>query len=461
LAVSNTSVWERHLNDQQDASVSELMEFLRIPSVSTDPEHDADVAKAAEWVVDRLKRAGVPEVDYLPTKGHPIICGRWHISPDAPTVLIYGHYDVQPPEPLDLWETSPFEPAIRGDKLFARGAADMKGNLLATIHAVEALAKESGQPPLNVTYIFEGEEEVGSPHLQSVVAAERGRLACDYALSADGGMKAQDKPSLTIALKGIASCQIDLRTGSTDLHSGGFGAFVPNAVQAMSQLAATFHNPDGSVAVLGFYDEVRPLTAEERQELADSGISDLDLLRMSGANGLWGEPGFTALERQGARPTLDFNGMWGGFQGEGSKTVTPCEAHLKITVRLVADQDPAHILDLVEQHVGRHCPQGTIVSIERHAGSAAPFLLERSDPALQKAFKVLASVYGKDPIYVRAGGTVPIMAVFQKELGRETVSLGWGMPDSRAHAPNEWYGLNDFAIARRALAAYLVELSGD
>jgi acetylornithine deacetylase/succinyl-diaminopimelate desuccinylase-like protein len=266
---------------------------------------------------------------------------------------------------------------------------------------------------------------------------------------------------LTIALKGIASCQIDLRTGSTDLHSGRFGAFVPNAVQAMSQLAATFHNPDGSVAVLGFYDQVRPLTAEERQELADSGVSDLDLLRMSGANGLWGEPGYTALERQGARPTIDFNGIWGGFQGEGSKTVTPCEAHLKITIRLVADQDPEHILDLIEQHVGRHCPQGTIVSIERHAGSAAPFLLERSDPALQKAFKVLASVYGKDPIYVRAGGTVPIMAVFQKELGRETVSLGWGMPDSRAHAPNEWYGLNDFAIARRALAAYLVELAGN
>jgi acetylornithine deacetylase/succinyl-diaminopimelate desuccinylase-like protein len=459
LAEVKSSRWEQHLQDQQDASVTELIEFLRIPSVSTDPVHNADVAKAAEWVVARLKRAGVPEVQYLATNGHPIICGRWHISPDAPTVLIYGHYDVQPPEPLDLWETSPFEPAIRGDKLYARGAADMKGNLLATIHAVEALAKETGQPPLNVTYIFEGEEEVGSPNLQHVVAAERELLKCDFALSADGGMKAQDKPSLTIAYKGIASCQINLRTGSTDLHSGGFGAFVPNAVQAMSQLAATFHNPDGSVAVLGFYDEVRPLTDDEREELAASGVTDLDLLRMSGANGLWGEPGYTALERQGARPTLDFNGMWGGFEGKGSKTVTPCEAHLKITTRLVADQDPEHILDLVEQHVGRHVPQGSIVTITRHPGSAAPFLLERTEPALQKAFKVLASVYGKDPIFVRAGGTVPITAVFQKELGRETVSLGFAMPDSRAHAPNEWYSLNDFAIARRSLAAYFAELA--
>jgi acetylornithine deacetylase/succinyl-diaminopimelate desuccinylase-like protein len=453
-------MWEQRLEETRDASVAELMEFLRIPSVSTDPAHNADVAKAAEWVVARLRKAGVPEVEYLPTKGHPIICGRWHISPEAPTVLIYGHYDVQPPEPLELWESEPFEPTVRGDKLFARGAADMKGNLLATIHAVETLAQEKGQPPLNVTYLLEGEEEVGSPHLQGVVAAERAKLACDYALSADGGMKAQDKPSLTIALKGITSCQIDLKTGSTDLHSGGFGAFVPNAVQAMSQLAATFHNPDGSVAVIGFYDDVRPLTQEERDELANSGVSDLDLLRMSGANGLWGEPGYTALERQGARPTVDFNGMWGGFQGEGSKTVTPCEAHLKITIRLVADQDPERILDLIEQHVGRHCPHGTIVTLTRHAGSAAPFLLDRSDPALQRAYKVLASVYGKDPIYVRSGGTVPITAVFQKELGRETVTLGWGMPDSRAHAPNEWYGLNDFAIARRALAAYLVELAG-
>jgi acetylornithine deacetylase/succinyl-diaminopimelate desuccinylase-like protein len=459
VAETATSVSEKHLQETQEDAVSELFDLLRIPSVSTDEASKADVAKAAEWVVNRLKQAGVPDVTYLPTKGHPIICGRWHAAPGAPTVLIYGHYDVQPPEPLDLWETAPFEPTVRGDKLFARGASDMKGNLLATIHAAEALAKENGHPSVNITYLFEGEEEVGSPHLQAVVAAERDRLACDYALSADGGMKAQDKPSLTIALKGIASCQINLRTGSTDLHSGGFGAFVPNAVQALTQLASTFHTKDGKVAVEGFHDQVRPLTQEERDELAASGVSDGDLLGMSGANALWGEPGFTALERQGARPTVDFNGIWGGFQGDGSKTVTPCEAHLKITIRLVADQDPEHILDLIERHIERNCPLGAIAAVHRHPGSAAPFLLERSDPALQKAYKVLASIYGKDPIYVRSGGTVPIMAVFQKELGRETVSLGWGMPDSRAHAPNEWYGLNDFAIARRALAAYLNALA--
>jgi acetylornithine deacetylase/succinyl-diaminopimelate desuccinylase-like protein len=272
-------------------------------------------------------------------------------------------------------------------------------------------------------------------------------------------MKAQDKPSLTIALKGIASCQVNLRTGSTDLHSGGFGAFVPNAVQALTQLAATFHAPDGKVAVEGFYDQVRPLTQKERDELAASGVSDDDLLGQSGANALWGEPGYTALERQGARPTIDFNGIWGGFQGDGSKTVTPCEAHLKITSRLVADQDPEHILELIEHHGQKHCPPGAVADVHRHPGSAAPFLLERSDPALQKAYKVLAGIYGKDPIYVRAGGTVPIMAVFQKELSRETVSLGWGMPDSRAHAPNEWYGISNFNIARRALAAYLKALA--
>lgn len=459
MAEEPLSVAEKYLEDQREAAVDELFEFLRIPSVSTDQASAADVARAAEWVVNRLRRAGVPDVDYLPSKGHPIICGHWRAAPNAPTVLIYGHYDVQPPEPLELWETPPFEPTVRGNKIFARGAADMKGNLLATIHAVEALAKENGQPPLNVTFLFEGEEEVGSPNLQPVVAAEHDRLACDYALSADGGMKAQDKPSLTIALKGIASCQIDLKTGTTDLHSGGFGAFVPNAVQALSQLAATFHTPDGKVAVEGFYDQVRPLSAEERDELTASGLSDDDLLRVSGANGLWGEPGFTALERQGARPTIDFNGIFGGFMGDGSKTVTPCEAHLKITIRLVAEQDPDHILDLIERHVERYGPPGAVARVHRHPGSAAPFLLDRSDPALQKARNVLAAIYGKEPIFVRSGGTVPIMAVFQQELGRETVSLGWNMPDSRTHAPNEWYGLNEYHIARRTLAAYLKELA--
>jgi acetylornithine deacetylase/succinyl-diaminopimelate desuccinylase-like protein len=446
--------WESSLSARTPEYLDELLDFLRIPSVSTDPAHTADVASAAQWVVQRLQRAGATDAGYLPSAGHPVVHGVWQAGDDRPTVLIYGHYDVQPPEPLDLWQTAPFEPTIRGEKLYARGASDMKGNLLATIQAAETLAANGGLP-VNLIFLFEGEEEVGSPHLPAVVAAHRDQLAADVVVSADGGMKGQQTPSLTVALKGVAACQVDIRTGSTDLHSGGFGAFSPNAVQAMAQLAATFHTPDGRVAVEGFYDRVRELTDEDRQEFLRAGITDDDLRSLADVDALWGEPSFSAAERQGARPTLDLNGIWGGFQGEGVKTVTPCESHLKITCRLVADQDPAEIIQLIERHVARHAPVGATATVTRHSASAKPFLLSRDNPALQAAKRVLRDLYGKDPIIVRSGGSVPITEVFQRELGRDTVSLGWGMPDSRAHAPNEWYGVEDFAIARRAYCAFL------
>jgi acetylornithine deacetylase/succinyl-diaminopimelate desuccinylase-like protein len=417
----------------------------------------SDVARAADWVVERLNRAGVSDIGYLPTEGHPIVSGHWHAGHHRPTVLIYGHYDVQPAEPLELWQTPPFEPAIRDGKLYARGAADMKGNLLATIQAAETLAADGGLP-VNLIFLFEGEEEIGSPHLPAVVAAHKEQLAADVVVSADGGMKGQQTPSLTVALKGVAACQVDLRTGTTDLHSGGFGAFVPNAVQVMTQLAATFHGADGRVAVDGFYDDVLALTDADRQEIAAAGTSDEELRQLAGVNALWGEPGYSAVERQGARPTLDLNGIWGGFQGDGVKTVTPCEAHLKITCRLVANQDPAEIIRQIERHVARHCLPGATATVTRHSASAKPFLLPRDDPALHKAKAVLRDLYGVDPLIVRSGGSVPITEVFQRELGRDTVSLGWGMPDSRAHAPNEWYGLEDFTIARRAYCAFLAAL---
>ncbi|MGH2557950.1 MAG: dipeptidase [Thermomicrobiales bacterium] len=449
--------WEGLLVERNERYLDELLDLLRIPSVSTDPARTPDVARAAEWVVERLQRAGVTDIGYLPTGGHPIVRGVWRAGDDRPTVLIYGHYDVQPAEPLDLWQTPPFEPTIRDGKLYARGAADMKGNLLATIQAAETLAANGGLP-VNLIFLFEGEEEIGSPRLPAVVAAHRDDLAADVVVSADGGMKGQQTPSLTVALKGVAACQIDLRTGTSDLHSGGFGAFSPNAVQVMSQLAATFHTLDGRVAVEGFYHQVRELTAEDRQEFAAAGISDDELRALAGVDALWGEVGFSAAERQGARPTLDLNGIWGGFQGEGVKTVIPCEAHLKITCRLVADQDPAAIVPLIERHVARHCPPGATATVTKHSASAKPFLLSRDDPALQKAKTVLRDLYGKEPIIVRGGGSVPITEVFQRELGRDTVSLGWGMPDSRAHAPNEWYGVEDFAIARRAYCAFFEAL---
>ncbi|MDP9359056.1 MAG: dipeptidase, partial [Chloroflexota bacterium] len=349
---------ESYLAEHEERLVDDLCEFLRIPSISALPAHDADVARAADWVAERLRQAGVPEVTLLPTGRNPVVYGHWHVADDQPTALIYGHYDVQPPDPLDLWESPPFAPEIRDGRIYARGASDDKGNVFAPLAALEALVRTGGAPPINLKFFVEGEEEIGSPSMPAFLRQERERLACDFVISADGGMYGPDDPSLTVASKGIAACQVDLRTNRTDLHSGSYGAVAPNAVQAMIQLAATFHTPEGRVAVEGFYDRVRDLTPAEREEIAAVPFDREAFLAELGAPALWGEPGYSELERRWARPTLDLNGVWGGFAGEGTKTVTPCEAHVKITCRLVPDQDPAEIVSLIERHVERHCPAG-------------------------------------------------------------------------------------------------------
>ncbi|MDQ4045088.1 MAG: M20/M25/M40 family metallo-hydrolase, partial [Chloroflexota bacterium] len=313
--------WKQDLENRKDALEQELMELLSMPSVSTDPQRVPDIRATAEWVAERLRAAGVPEVRIVETKGHPSVLGRWHVSDDQPTVLIYGHYDVQPAEPLELWVTPPFEPTVRDGKVYGRGSADMKGNLLTSLHGVEALARAYGQPPINVIFLYEGEEEIGSPHLPKLVEQEKDFLACDAVLSADGGQFGPDQPELTVAMKGLGGCQINLTTANSDLHSGQFGATVPNAVQAMVQLAATFHDADGRVQIDGFYDKVHDLTEEERAEIAEVPFDEEEFKQELGLDELWGEEGWTPRERQWARPTADFNGIWGGFQGEGTKTV--------------------------------------------------------------------------------------------------------------------------------------------
>jgi acetylornithine deacetylase/succinyl-diaminopimelate desuccinylase-like protein len=373
-------------------------------------------------------------------------------------VLVYGHFDVQPVDPLNLWESAPFDPQIRDGSIYARGVADMKTNLLTLIQAVEALAKTDGQPPVNLTFLFEGEEEIGSPNLPKVVAAERERLACDVALSADGGMAGSDQPALLVGLKGICAVQVDLRTGSTDLHSGSYGAAVPNAVQTLVQLAKTFHTEDGRVAVEGFYDAVRELTPEERAEIAAIPYDEAEFKDEAGVSTLWGEPGYSVLERRWARPTLDFNGIWGGFEGEGTKTVTPCEAHLKITCRLVVDQEPKDIVALLQRHVEKHCPPGVTAKVAVQETGARPYAIRRDNKAFEVAGKVMAEIYGTEPWIVRSGGSVPITEVFQRELGVDTVTIGFGLPGSRVHAPNEWFHVGDFDRAREVYAAYFAAL---
>ncbi|HUY99711.1 MAG TPA: dipeptidase [Thermomicrobiaceae bacterium] len=450
---------DQYLRDHEGEHLDQLKELLRIPSVSALPQHRDDVLRAAEWVAGHLRAIGVPDVALLPTAGNPVVFGAWIVDPSKPTAMVYGHYDVQPPDPLDLWLTPPFEPTERDGKLYARGASDDKGNLFVALKGLEAVVATQGRPPVNLKFFFEGEEEVGSPSLPVFVHAERERLACDFIISADGSMFAPDRPSLTLASKGLAACQINVRTASGDMHSGQFGAAVPNAVQAIIQLAASFHTPDGRVAVEGFYDTVRDLTPEDRAELAAVPLDEEEYRQRVGARALWGEPGYRAIERTSARPTLDLNGVWGGFQGAGIKTVTPAEAHVKVTCRLVPEQEPGQILELIERHVARHCPPTAACTVDRFAGSARPFKISREHPALQKANVVLGDLYDRDPLMVRLGGTLPVADIFQRELGADIIFFAWGMPDSQVHAPNESFRLDSFRQAPRAWCAYLDALA--
>ncbi len=451
------NTWREMLEANQDQHLTELVELLTIPSVSTDPHHKAEVRTTAERVAERLRTAGVPEVVIAESAGHPTVIGLWLVDPSQPTILVYGHYDVQPAEPLDLWTSPAFAPTIRDGKLFARGAADMKGNLLTAIQGIEAVAKANGgRPPINVKFIFEGEEEIGSPNLRDIVLQHKDLLQADAVVSADGGQHGPDTPSVSVALKGLGGCQINLTTANSDLHSGMYGAMVPNAVQALVQLTATFHDADGRIMVKGFYDTVKDLTAAERAELAAIPVDEEALKAELGLDALWGEAGWTARERQWGRPTLDFNGIWGGFQGDGVKTVTPREAHAKITCRLVPDQDPVEIVDLIRAHVEAHRPPGAQVEVVSLPGSAKPFVLDQTNSVHLAVTNVLKEMFGKEPLVVRSGGTVPATGIFKDELGIDTATLGWSQPGSGAHAPNEWYRIEDYYRGRVGYAA-LVE----
>ncbi len=361
---------EAYLREHDARQLEQLKEFIRIPSISSLPEHAADVRRAAEWVADRLRALGAQGVELLPTAGNPVVYGAWPAPAGAPTALLYGHYDVQPPDPLDLWETPPFEPTVRDGRLYGRGAADDKGNMFAPLAAIEALLATGEGLPIGIKCLFEGEEEIGSPSLPAFVRENAARLRADFALCADGGMWGPDQPSLTVASKGIAACQLDLRTANTDLHSGQHGMAAPNAVEALARLVTTMHDDAGTITIDGFYEPIRDLTAEERAQIAAIPFDEDEYRRGLDLPALWGEPSYTALERRWARPSLDLNGIWGGFTGEGLKTVTPSEAHAKITCRLVPDQEPGTVLDLIEAHVRKHCPPGATVAMRRFAGAA-------------------------------------------------------------------------------------------
>ena len=448
--------WKHDLKAHDQEHIDEMLELLRIPSVSTSPENKADMQATAEWVAARMERAGVPDIRIARSAGHPAVLGRWHVADDQPTILIYGHYDVQPAEPLELWTSPPFEPTIDGDIIYARGSSDMKGNLLTVIQGVEAVARANGgKPPVNVSFIFEGEEEIGSPNLVQIIRENRDMLAADAVISADGGQHGPETPSMGVALKGLAGLQINLTTANTDMHSGAYGAYMPNAVQRLVQLAATFHNEDGHVMVEGFYDRVRELTQSDRDEMAQLPIDEAEEKASMAVTGFFGESAYTPRERQWARPTLDMNGIWGGFQGDGTKTVTPAQAHLKITCRLVPDQDPKEIQQLLIAHCHKHCPPGATIDVLLAQGSARPYAVDRNHPVYKAVEATVSELYGKEPVIVRTGGTVPATGIFQDELGLETITLGWSQHGSRAHAPNEWHSIAAHLRGREGFARLL------
>ena len=450
--------WKNYLEANQDRYLKELLEFLSIPSVSSLKEHKADVANAAEWVAARLQEAGIENVQVLPTGGHPVVYGDWLHAPDKPTVLIYGHFDTQPVDPLELWTQPPFEPTVKGDRVYARGASDDKGNMLAPILTVEALLSSQSRLPVNVKCFFEGQEEIGSPQLPEFISANRQLLACDLIFSADGGQWDEDQPALMIGLRGLCNLQIDVRAAKSDTHSGTFGGTIMNPIHALVRLLDTMRTPQGAITVEGFYDAVRPLSEAERDQIAAIPFDEADYKAELGVDELFGEPGYSTYERAWTRPTLEVNGIWGGFQGEGVKTVLPSSAHAKISCRLVPDQDPAQILKLLTTHIEKHAPPGVKVAIDPNPSTADPFLIPFDHPGNQAAAEVLKELFGKAPYYARMGGSIPVCGIFLKELGAYTVNFAFGLKDENIHGPDEFFRLKNFSRAQLAYGMLLEQL---
>ena len=450
--------WETYLQDNGPRYQDQLLDFLRIPSISALPAHAPDVQQAAHWVADRLSSAGLENVQVLPTGGHPVVYADWLRAPDRPTVMIYGHFDVQPVDPLELWTTPPFDPTVRDGRVYARGASDDKGNMLIPILAVEALLRAEGALPVNVKFFLEGQEEIGSPQLPAFIAQRRDLLACDLVVSADGGQYDETHPALLVSSKGLGGVQIDVRGARTDLHSGVYGGGVANPIHALAHIVDSMRSPEGKILVEGFYDKVAPLSAEDRAAIGAVPFDEAALRGQVGVDALVAEPGYTPQEHMSARPTLEVNGIWGGFQGEGTKTVLPAAAHAKITCRLVPDQDPATIRDLLAAQVARHAPPGVTVTVQPLPGAARPYRVPTDHWGNRAAAAVLTEVYGVEPYQSRTGGSIPVCELFLDTLGVYTVGFAFGLRDEQIHAPDEFFRLGSFRRGQRAYARLLHEL---
>jgi acetylornithine deacetylase/succinyl-diaminopimelate desuccinylase-like protein len=447
--------WEDYLIEHREQHLSELLDFLRIPSISSLSDHRPHVQEAAEWVEARMQTAGIQSVRVMPTGGHPVVYGDWVHAPGKPTVLIYGHFDVQPVDPLDLWDIPPFEPTLKEGRIYARGATDDKGNMFIPLTVIESILKTDKALPLNVKFLFEGQEEIGSPQLPECMAANRALFASDLVLSADGTQRGENEPAIILGTRGLTSVYLDVQGPDHDLHSGTYGGTIANPIHALVQILNSLHDQEGRVAIEGFYDDVRALTHQERAELARVPFDEAEYLNGIGAISLFGEPGFTTHERAWARPTVEINGIYGGFQGQGVKTVLPSTAHAKISCRLVADQDPIKIADLLLAHVKKVAPPHVQVTTRKTKSGGIPYLLPANHPGVRIATSVLRDLYGQEPYQIRMGGTIPANALFLEHLEAYTIVFAFGLPDERQHSPNEFFRISSFERGQKAYGMLL------
>ena len=454
------ALWQDYLTKHRSRFITELCDFVRIPSISADPTHKDDVVAAAGWVASRLRAAGAENVSVMPTGGHPCVYGDWlHAGVSQPTILIYGHFDVQPAVPLELWTTPPFDPDIRDEKVFGRGASDDKGGMLIPILSFEAMMKTDGKLPVNIKFIFEGQEEIGSPNMPDFVAENRTLLAADMIFSSDGLQWTADEPNIVVGLKGLSSMELKVTGAKSDLHSGLHGGAVANPLLALSQILAGLKNAEGDILVEGFYKGVQELTDEDRAEIASVPYNEANYMTELGVDALHGEPGYSTRERAWARPTMDVNGIWGGYQGEGSKTVLPNEARAKITCRLVDGQEPQEVFEAIVSHAKKICPAGVKFSAERLVGSGTPFRVPRNHNASEMVRQVLEEVYGMAPYVTRLGGSIPIISTFLQEIGVHTTMFGFSIGDENLHAPNEFFRLRNFDRGQKAYCRLLEKLA--
>ncbi|MEN9524978.1 MAG: hypothetical protein RL447_157 [Bacteroidota bacterium] len=437
-----SNAWKSYQEQHQDRFLNEMMDLLRIPSISAKSEHKDDMIRCAEAVQKSLLEAGCTRADVLPTAGYPVVYGERIIDPTKPTVLVYGHYDVQPPEPLELWHSGPFEPVIKDGKVFARGSADDKGQFYMHVKALEVMDK-TGTLCTNIKFLIEGEEEVGSPNLAAFVSANKELLKADVILISDSAMLSLDNPSLDTGVRGLSYIEVEVTGANRDLHSGTYGGAVANPITLLAQMIASCHDADNHITIPGFYDDVVEATEEERALINRAPFNEAEYKAELGINALWGEKGYSTYERTGIRPTIEVNGIWGGYTGEGAKTVLPSKAFAKISARLVPNQSSEKITEKLLQYFQSKAPAGVTVKATLHHGGE-PYMTPIDSKGYKAASKAIETTFGKTPIPVRGGGSIPICSILEKELGIKIVFMGFGLDNDNLHSPNEKYNIENY-----------------